>query len=210
VIEEEQPTHRAALWREILILMGVAAVVALVVRVFLLQTFWIPSGSMENTLEVNDRVVANKVVYHFRDPDRGEIVVFQPPEQWRSASGDAFIKRIIGVGGDTIVCCDEAERLVINGLSLDESYLYENNGVTDSAADTEFEVVVPEGRLWVMGDHRSWSGDSLDQYRASDGDLVAATVNENDVIGRAFVRFWPVGRAGLLSIPEEYDAVPDR
>lgn len=190
--------------------MGVAAVVAIVVRAFLLQTFWIPSGSMENTLEINDRVVANKIVYNLRDPERGEIVVFQPPAQWRSAAGEAFIKRIIGVGGDTIVCCDEQDRLVINGLPLDEPYLYQNDGVVDAAADTEFEVVVPEGRLWVMGDHRSWSGDSLDQYRAADGDLMVATISEDDLIGRAFVRFWPVGRAALLPVPEEYDAVPDR
>jgi signal peptidase I len=207
---DEQPTRRGAFWREILILVGVAAVVAILVRAFLLQTFWIPSGSMESTLEINDRVLANKIVYQFREPDRGEIVVFQAPPQWRAApGGEAYIKRIIAVGGDSIECCDSEGRLIVNGHPLDEPYLYDANGVPE-AASTEFTVVVPDGRLWMMGDHRSWSGDSVDHYLASDGDVVVATISQDDVIGRAFVRFWPLGRAGSLSVPEEYDSVPDR
>lgn len=208
--EEEQPTRRGAVWREILILLGVAAVVAILVRAFLFQTFWIPSGSMENTLEINDRVLANKLVYDLRDPERGEIVVFHAPPEWRAtAAGEAFIKRVIAVGGDTIACCDTEGRLIINDHPLDEPYLFQNNGVADAAATTAFEVVVPQGRLWVMGDHRSWSGDSADQYEASDGDAVVATISEDDLIGRAFVRFWPIDRAGALSVPQEFDAVPD-
>ncbi len=210
MIDDEQPTRRGAFWRELLILVGVAAVVAILVRAFLLQTFWIPSGSMEHTLEIDDRVLANKVVYDLREPERGEIVVFEAPARWAPPGGEAFIKRIIGVGGDEIVCCDEQGRLVINGRSLEEPYLYQNNGVRDAAAATEFEVVVPEGRLWVMGDHRSWSGDSLEHYQASDGDVRAATISEGSLIGRAFVRFWPVTRMDTLPVPEVYDAVPDR
>jgi signal peptidase I len=207
---DEQPTRRGAFWREILILVGVAAVVAILVRAFLLQTFWIPSGSMESTLEINDRVLANKIVYQLREPARGEIVVFRAPPQWRAApGGEAYIKRIIAVGGDSIECCDQEGRLIVNGHPLDEPYLFDANG-TPEAASTEFVAMVPEGRLWMMGDHRNWSGDSVDHYLASDGDVMVATISEDDVIGRAFVRFWPVGRAGSLSVPEEFDAVPDR
>lgn len=209
---DEQQSRRSTFWRELPILLGVAIVVAILVRLFVLQTFYIPSGSMQNTLEINDRVLANKLVYNFRDPTRGEIVVFEAPAQWRSSLTDKdFIKRVIGVGGDHVACCDPQGRLFVNGHPLDEPYLYANDkGVADAAAPTQFEVVVPEGRLWVLGDHRSWSGDSMDHYRSSDGDLELATIDTDDVIGRAFVRFWPVGRAGGLSVPEVFDAVPEQ
>jgi signal peptidase I len=210
-VVEEQQTRRGSFWRELPILLGVAIVVAILVRAFVLQTFYIPSGSMQNTLEINDRVLANKLVYHFREPVRGEIVVFEAPAEWRSRPNDKdFIKRIIGVGGDTIACCDPHGRIFVNGHPLDEPYLFSYNGVTDVAAPTDFEVVVPEGRLWVLGDHRSWSGDSMGHYQSTDGDLQLATISVDDVVGRAFVRFWPVGRAGWLTVPEVFDVVPDR
>lgn len=209
---DEQQTRRSSFWRELPILLGVAVVVAILVRLFVLQTFYIPSGSMQHTLEINDRVLANKLVYHFREPERGEIVVFEAPPHWRSNPDDKdFIKRVIGVGGDTVACCDPQGRLFVNGHPLDEPYLYANaSGVADAAAPTQFEVTVPEGRLWLLGDHRSWSGDSMDHYRTSDGELMLATVSVEDVIGRAFVRFWPVNRASGLSVPDVFDAVPDR
>lgn len=209
---DEQPTRRSSFWRELPLLLGIAIVVAILVRLFLLQTFYIPSGSMEHTLQVNDRVLANKAVYHFREPARGEIVVFEAPEHWRSNPNDKdFIKRVIAVGGDTVACCDAAGRLVINGHALHEPYLYTNaDGVADAAAPSQFEVEVPAGRLWVLGDHRSWSGDSMDHYRSSGEDVTAATISVDAVIGRAFVRFWPVGRVGTLSVPDVFDAVPNR
>lgn len=208
---DEQQTRRGSFWRELPILLGVAIVVAVLVRAFVLQTFYIPSGSMQHTLEINDRVLANKLVYEFREPTRGEIVVFRAPPQWRSSpDGEDFIKRVIGVGGDTIACCDPQGRLFVNGHPLDEPYLFTFDGVTDAAAPVEFEVVVPDGRLWVLGDHRSWSGDSMGHYQASDGDLELATIEVGDVVGRAFVRFWPVGRAAWLTVPEVYDDVPDQ
>jgi signal peptidase I len=201
---------RGPLWREIVILLGVAVVVAVLVRTLLLQTFYIPSESMQPTLEVYDRVLVNKLVYRFREPDRGEVVVFEAPLEWRSNPSEKdFIKRVIAVGGDTVACCAPGNRLIINGQPLDEPYLFRDaNGVPDPAAPMEFEVVVPEGRLWVLGDHRSWSGDSMDHYRTS-GDVDAATISVDSVIGRAFLRYWPLDRIGWLSVPDEFDAVPD-
>jgi signal peptidase I len=208
--DQSQPKRRSSFWRELPILLGVAIVVAIVVRAFVLQTFYIPSESMQHTLEINDRVLVNKVVYHLREPARGEIVVFRAPMEWRSNPEDKdFIKRVIAVGGDHIACCDAQGRLVINGQSLDEPYLYSQNGVTDPAGGPQFEVVVPEGRLWVLGDHRSSSGDSMDHYQRSGGDVMAATISEDAVIGRAFVLFWPPSRATWLSAPDTFDVVPD-
>jgi signal peptidase I len=207
--DDEQPRRRGSFWRELPILLGVAIVVAIVVRAFVLQTFWIPSESMQNTLEINDRVLVNKVVYHLRDPARGEIVVFRAPEGWRSNPEDKdFIKRVIAVEGDHVACCDAEQRLVINGVSLDEPYLYSQNGVSDAAAGPSFEVVIPEGRLWVLGDHRSSSGDSMDHYQRSGGDIMDATISKDAVIGRAFVLFWPPSRASWLSVPGSFDVVP--
>jgi signal peptidase I len=210
-VVDEQQTRRSSFWRELPILLGVAIVVAVLVRAFVLQTFYIPSGSMQQTLEIGDRVLANKLVYHFREPARGEIVVFRAPPEWRGHPDDQdFIKRIIAVGGDTLACCDPQGRLFVNGHPLEEPYLFTFNGVTDTAAPVEFEVVVPEGRLWVLGDHRSWSGDSMGHYQSTDGDMEIATIRVDDVVGRAFVRFWPVGRMGLLSAPDVFDAVPEQ
>lgn len=211
---DERTERRNSFWRELPILLGVAIVVAVLVRAFVLQTFYIPSESMQNTLEINDRVLVNKVVYQFREPQRGEVIVFEAPMSWRSDPAEEdFIKRVIGVGGDRIRCCDTSgsvRRLVVNGHPLDEPYLYVGpDGVSDISSEQDFEITVPAGRLWVMGDHRSHSGDSREKYRAT-GDLEMATIPVSAVVGRAFVIFWPVGRAGWLSVPESFGPVPDR
>jgi signal peptidase I len=188
----------------------IAVVVAVVVRAFILQTFWIPSQSMENTLLINDRVLVNKLVYLYRSPHRGEIAVFEPPPAWRSGvDDDDIIKRVIGEPGDHIVCCDDRQRLVVNDHPLDESYLYETaDGTADQASRETFDIVVPKGRYWMMGDHRSDSADSREHY-VRDGDLVAATIPENAMVGRAFAIFWPFGRARWLGVPDTFDKVPD-
>ncbi|GID98528.1 signal peptidase I [Amorphoplanes digitatis] len=209
--EQAEEKRRGSFWRELPILLGVAILVAVLVRAFVLQTFYIPSPSMEHTLNVWDRVLVNKLVYDFRDPRRGEIVVFKAPTEWQSGTeGEDFIKRVIGVPGDHLVCCDDQERLMINGASLDEPYIYKDaDGRQDPAADEKFDVVVPPGRLWVMGDHRSASGDSLEHYEQSDDNIQEATIKIDSVVGRAFTIFWPVSRAAWLSVPKGFEAIPD-
>ena len=209
MIDEQTDKPRSSFWKELPILLGVAILVAVLVRAFVLQTFFIPSPSMENTLQIDDRVLVNKLVYDFRSPKRGEVVVFKAPTEWSgNPDGEDFIKRVIGVGGDHVVCCDDQDRLVINGRSLDEPYVYSANGQRDKPADQEFDVTVPAGRLWVMGDHREASGDSLQHWQQSGQDITVATIPEGEVVGRAFTVFWPVNRATWLSVPGPFDGIP--
>jgi signal peptidase I len=210
VIDEQTEKRRGSFWRELPILLGVAILVAVLVRAFVLQTFYIPSPSMEHTLNVLDRVLVNKLVYDFRDPRRGEIIVFKAPEDWQSGTeGEDFIKRIIGVGGDHVVCCDDQQRLIVNGHSLDEPFVYRDaDGTQDPAADEPFNITVPAGRLWVMGDHRSASGDSLEHWEQTE-DITEATIASKSIVGRAFTIFWPVNRASWLSVPNGFDSIPD-
>src|SRR3954471_21061721 len=175
---------RGSFLRELPFLILIALVLALLIKTFLVQAFFIPSGSMEDTLHVGDRVLVNKLVYRIRDMHRGEIVVFKGPSSWQdnpefiahpptnpvarffhdigSALGVAapdnkdFIKRVIGVGGDHVVCCDTQGHILVNDVPLAEPYLYP--GVKPS--EDNFNVRVPKGRLWVMGDHRNNSADS--------------------------------------------------
>ena len=184
-----------------------ALLAALVIRTFVLQTFYIPSGSMEHTLNINDRVLVNKLVYDFREPKRGEVIVFTSPMSWRITPDETdFIKRVIGVGGDRVVCCDVQGRLMINGVSLDEPYLNGDGGGRPASPD-RFDIVVPPNRLWVMGDNRFFSGDSRERYEET-GSIDAATIPVSSVIGRAILLFWPVGRAAGFAVPSSDGRIP--
>ncbi|ONH60314.1 signal peptidase I [Frankia sp. CcI49] len=210
---------RGSFLRELPILVLVAFLLALLIKTVFVQAFWIPSESMERTLLIDDRVLVNKVIYHFQDVHRGEIVVFNGEgtgferESVVSEPGSGlsrfvrnvqellglgapsekdFIKRVIGVGGDVVACCDDAGRVTVNGKALDEPYVYENDF-------QEFgPITVPDGDLWLMGDHRSRSSDSRQN----------GPVPQDKVIGRAFVRVWPLGRFGILSVPDTFSGVP--
>jgi signal peptidase I len=209
VIDEQASKPKSSFWKELPILLGVAILVAVLVRAFVVQTFFIPSESMEHTLDINDRVLVNKLVYDFRDPHRGEIIVFKAPMEWRSDPNEEdFIKRVIGIGGDHVVCCDAQGRITVNGIGLDEPYIYRDDLGADVASEDTFDVVIPRDRLWVMGDHRSHSGDSREQYNRH-GDVGRATIATGDVVGRAFVLFWPLGRASWLTPPDTFDNIPD-
>ena len=209
-------------WRELPILVAVALLLAVVIKTFAIQAFWIPSGSMENTLEINDRVLVNKIVYHIRDIHRGDIVVFNGDGSWDPGTipvngnvfqqfaagfasmfgfghpGDILIKRVIGIPGDRVACCDAQGRVTVNGVPLNEqSYLYPGSAPSLS----RFNIVVPPGRLWVMGDNRFYSDDSRDHM----GDPGGGTIPESAVVGRAFVIIWPPSRWRILPIPATFE-----
>jgi signal peptidase I len=173
----------------VMLLMGVG--IALLLQAFVIGSFWIPSESMENTLKINDRVFVNKLA---GPPERGDIVVFKG---W---NGEDTIKRVIGVGGDKVVCCDDDDRITINGKPLDESsYLYSG----DFPSGDEFDVTVPQGKLWLMGDHRSSSADARSHMEEPGGGFIGV----DQVVGTAVVRWWPLSRGLIFTKPESFAKV---
>ncbi len=207
-------------WVELPLLVVFALVLALLIKTFIVQAFYIPSASMEDTLLIGDKVLVNKLVYDFRPIHPGDIVVFNgegswdpvspsPPSPlvrlWDSITGlfgsapgvHDYIKRVIGVPGDHVACCDAHGRVTVNGVPLSErSYLFPG----DSPSATSFHVTVPAGQLWVMGDHRSVSYDS----RGHMGSPGGGAIPEDKVVGRAFVIVWPASRWRVLSIPATF------
>ncbi|MEV5009170.1 signal peptidase I [Streptomyces sp. NPDC093064] len=171
----------------------------LLLNTFVMQPFEIPSGSMEPGLRIGDRVAVNKLAYRFGAvPRRGDVVVFDGTGYF--GDGD-YIKRVVGVGGDHVVCCDEEGRIQVNGRSVDEStFLYPG----DSPSAVSFDVVVPEGTLFVLGDHRGDSSDSRDHLGSPGGGMIPV----GDVIGRADWIVWPFGHRTHLHRPDAYARVP--
>ncbi|MBU6532730.1 signal peptidase I [Streptomyces sp. A108] len=172
----------------------------LLVSTFVLKPFQIPSGSMERGLRIGDRVLVNKLAYRFDGrPQRGDIVVFDGTGLF--GHGD-YIKRVVGVGGDHVMCCDREGRIRVNGQSVDESaFLYPGDG----PSTVGFDVVVPDGTLFVLGDHRSGSSDSRDHLGSPGGGMIPV----DRLIGRADWIVWPVGHATHLDRPDAYARVPD-
>lgn len=228
-------SSRGGWTRELPILLVVAIGLALLIKTFLVQAFYIPSGSMERTLLIGDRVLVNKLVYHLRSVHRGEIVVFNTHGTNFQAASEAlsppptsgvtravqdvqcflglgcpgetdFIKRAIGVPGDRISCCNVHGQVVLNGHPLVEPYVYQNNFEAFCAGPTPAgppshncpagspPVTVQPGMLFVMGDHR---GDSADSR-------IYGQVPERKVVGRAFLRIWPLSRIGFLRVPTTF------
>lgn len=206
-------------WWDIPVTIAVALGVVLLVTTFLVKPFSIPSGSMENTLQVGDRVLVNRAVFKIRDIERGDVVVFDgsgsfvPPQVapdrdpitsalvWVGQSfglvapdSTDFIKRVIGTSGDRVTCCDAQGYLTVNGTPLVEDYLFPG----DAPSLQPFDVEVPDGMLWVMGDHRSASADS----RSHMGDPGGGFVPEPSVVGRAMTVVWPVSRIQNIPLPE--------
>ncbi|MEU9444077.1 signal peptidase I [Streptomyces sp. NPDC048304] len=177
----------------------VCLVFLLLLNAFVVQPFQIPSGSMEQGLRIGDRVLVNKLAYRFGSrPRRGDVIVFDGTGYF----GDAdYIKRVVGVGGDHVVCCDKKGRIEVNGRAVDESsFLYPG----DSPSSVPFDVVVPAGRLFVLGDHRSDSSDSRDHLGSPGGGMIPV----GDVIGRADWILWPSGHFRHLTRPGAYARVP--
>ena len=186
-----------------------ALVIAFLVKTFLLRGFYIPSGSMEQTLQVNDRVFINVAGSYFSEPKRGDVIVFKDSQGWipstqktssplkdalsfagilPDTSSNFLVKRVIGTPGD-VVESDGNGKVKVNGVEITEPYLYTGN----NPSEVPFKVTVPAGKYFVMGDHRSNSADS--RYHISDG---TAFISKDDVQGNVFVVAWPLNHFGLL------------
>lgn len=213
--------------REFAIILVLALALSTVIKTFFFQSFFIPSESMESTLQVDDRIIVNKMADSEGDLKRGDIVVFVDPGGWLAPNtnqptgammvlmdvltfvgivptnaGEHLVKRIIGLPGDRVTCCDDGGRLTVNGVSVDEPYLAPGMHPSDIA----FDIMVPEGGLWLMGDNRSNSRDS----RAHLGDPGGGIVPIASVEGKAVLILFPIGRFGTLSSGEDaFSGVPN-
>ncbi|MFD1935257.1 signal peptidase I [Nonomuraea mangrovi] len=188
-VEESKSKKRRGGLKETLFLIALGVGAALLLQAFVVRSFYIPSESMENTLRIGDRVSVNKL---HGASERGDIVVFTG---W---NGEDTIKRVIAVGGDKVACCDAKKRITVNGIPLDENYLFPD----DFPSGEEFSYTVPQGKLWLMGDHRSASVDSRTHVRQA-----GEWISEDQVIGRAWAIYWPFSHATILSRPEIFDKV---
>ena len=201
--------NRGSLLKELPVLVVVALIVSLFIKTFVVQFFYIPSGSMENTLQIKDRVAVNKIPFISRTINRGDVVVFRDPNNWlpeivdngtnkyvakaKSAlvavgvlpnpAKQYLVKRVIGVAGDHIVCCTKNDKLSINGVEVTEPYIYAGN----KPSEMTFDVTVPAGKIWVMGDHRGASADS----RYHQEDINKGFVPLSKVTGRVVAVIWP-------------------
>ena len=209
--------RKGSLLKEFPILVVVALIVSLLIKTFLVQFFYIPSGSMENTLQIKDRVAVNKIPFISRSIHRGDIVVFRDPANWLSepfTSESPFVvekireglvalgvlpnpakqylgKRVVGIGGDRVICCNKNKKLTINGKESTEPYIFEGN----DPSDLNFDVTVPAGKIWVMGDHRGASADS----RYHQDDINKGMVPLNRLTGRVVAVIWPFKNLKIIS-----------
>lgn len=217
--------------RDVVVIILIAVLVSFLVKTFLVRSFYIPSGSMEDTLHIDDRILVDEITPRFGGYDRGDIVVFRDPGGWLPPSSaparapfvegvewvlslvglaapdsdDHLVKRIIGLPGDHVVCCNTLGQITINGVAIDETdYIKVPSG--ESAASGEpFDVVVPDDRLWVLGDNRYSSRDSrFNQDQPGEG-----FVPIDNVVGRAFLITWPLDRFGMLDFHhDDFSGVP--
>ena len=207
---KDKNKKRPSLGRELLTVVGTALVLSILVRTFLIQAFYVPSASMEDTLQENDRIIVSKISTRFTGIDRSNVIVFHDPGGWLgegfpnpydtpvgrvlqavgivpSNSGNDLVKRVIGVANDQVECCDSSGRVTVNGVAIADSYMKE--GITSD--QVTFSVLVPEGNVFVMGDNRGNSEDSRFHLDKNNG-----MVPVEEIIGRVAMRIWPISRIG--------------
>ena len=216
--------------RDLAVIVVVAILASFLIKTFLIRSFFIPSESMEQTLLVNDRILVNELVPNVIPLERGDVVVFKDPGGWLDApaptatnpvsqaadwvlsifglssqdANDHLIKRVIGLPGDHVTCCNALGQMSVNGTPLDEPYVLKQPG-TSAVSGTSFDITVPKGDLWVMGDNRYDSKDS----RYNTDTATHGFVPIPDVVGRAFVISWPLPRWTVLSnYPDTFAGVP--
>jgi signal peptidase I len=222
---DDSPARKKKVWRQLLVIVVSAITLTLLVKAFVVQPYLIPSQSMENTLLPGERILVNRLVYHFRGIARGDIIVFSGQGSWGNLNGAPdtqpanpvvrvtddvlsviglhsnqtfYIKRVIGLPGDHVACCTDG-RVTVNGVPLEEtSYLFPGS----APGIRSFSVTIPAGRLWVMGDNREDSDDSLDHMLEGYPDQ--GTIPETAVVGRAFAIIWPLPQFGDLPIPATF------
>ena len=217
--------------RDIVVIFVAAIVISVGIKTFLIRSFYIPSSSMTNTLQVNDRIIVNQLVPDVVELKRGDVVVFRDPGGWlpqlvetdvnpvvgavdwfltmiglsASDSNDHLIKRVIGLPGDTVMCCNPVGQMEVNGAPLDEPYLNLPAGASTVSGD-DFSVTVPEGSLWVMGDNRYSSKDSRYNTDTPSNGFVPV----DNVVGRAFVITWPSEHWSFIdNYPDTFRGVGD-
>lgn len=218
--------HPVMTWlKEIATVVIIAVVLSFLIKTFLFRAFFIPSESMVDTLDVDDRIFVNLLVPEPFALNRGDVVVFRDTKGWLPAMPDkvngpftwmqdglAFVgllpdnseqhlvKRVIGLPGDHVVCCDDSGKLTINGTAVDESYI----NPAEVPQERKFDVVVPEGKVWVMGDNRNHSADSRAHMDADGG-----FIDLDDLEGKAAVIAWPLNRITALdNYPDVFRTVP--
>jgi signal peptidase I len=208
--------RKRSFFQEFPFLIVVALVVSLFIKTFVIQFFFIPSGSMENTLQIDDRVAVNRLPFVSNDIKRGDVVVFRDPDNWLPAADietapfviakakaalvavgvlpnpakQYLVKRVVGVEGDRVICCTTTGKITVNGQEMIEPYIFAGN----VPSDMNFDVTVPKGKLWVMGDHRGASADS----RFHQDDINKGFVPLNRVTGRVLAVIWPIKNISLV------------
>lgn len=219
--------------RDVLIIVLIAAVVSFVVKTFVVRSFYIPSASMERTLLIKDRILVDELTPRWTGYERGDVVVFKDPGGWldpvpqkpaapplvqavdwvlnvvgisATDAQDHLVKRVIGLPGDHVVCCNALGQITINGAPIDElSYLNLPEGDT-AASNDPFDVVVPEGSLWLLGDNRDRSRDARAHQDLPSGGFVPL----DNVVGKAFLTTWPLNRMGTIDGHHDtFNGVPD-
>jgi signal peptidase I len=208
--------RKRSFFQEFPVLIVVALVVSLFIKTFIVQFFFIPSGSMENTLQIDDRVAVNRLPFISNNIKRGDVVVFRDPDNWLPAADmetapfviakakaalvavgvlpnpakQYLVKRVVGVAGDRVICCTTTGQITVNGQEMIEPYVFAGN----VPSDMNFDVTVPKGKLWVMGDHRGASADS----RFHQDDINKGFVPLSRVTGRVLAVIWPIKNISLV------------